>query len=437
MSNIVAITGRPNVGKSTLFNRMVERKKAIMDNESGVTRDRHYGFAQWNGKHFTVIDTGGYVTGSDDIFEGAIREQVKLALDEASVVLFMVDCHDGITALDEDFANILRELNKPVLVVANKADNPNLELASTEFYSLGMDASIFTIASTSGAGTGDLLDEVVSHFKDNDEENPEDGIPRIAILGRPNAGKSSFLNALLGTERTIVTDLAGTTRDSINTRYKLYGKDFILTDTAGIRKKSRVREDIEFYSVLRAIQSLQDSDVCIVMVDAERGFEAQDMSIISLAHKYKKGIVIMVNKWDLIPDKDSNTAAKFKKEIIEKLGPLSYIPIIFASVLNKQRIFQAIELAVEVFENRTKKISTSMLNEALLPEIDHNPPPALKGKHIKIKYITQLPTHTPMFAFFCNLPQYIKEPYERFLMNKLRSHFDFKGVPIKISFRKK
>ncbi|MEQ9287969.1 MAG: ribosome biogenesis GTPase Der [Cyclobacteriaceae bacterium] len=437
MSNIVAITGRPNVGKSTLFNRMVERKKAIMDNESGVTRDRHYGFAQWNGKHFTVIDTGGYVTGSDDIFEGAIREQVKMALDEASVVLFMVDCHVGITALDEDFANILRELNKPVLVVANKADNPNLELASTEFYSLGMDTSIFTIASTSGAGTGDLLDEVVSHFKDNDEENPEDGIPRIAILGRPNAGKSSFLNALLGTERTIVTDLAGTTRDSINTRYKLYGKDFILTDTAGIRKKSRVREDIEFYSVLRAIQSLQDSDVCIVMVDAERGFEAQDMSIISLAHKYKKGIVIMVNKWDLIPDKDSNTAAKFKKEIIEKLGPLSYIPIIFASVLNKQRIFQAIELAVEVFGNRTKKISTSMLNEALLPEIDHNPPPALKGKHIKIKYITQLPTHTPMFAFFCNLPQYIKEPYERFLMNKLRSHFDFKGVPIKISFRKK
>lgn len=437
MSNIVAITGRPNVGKSTLFNRMVERKKAIMDNESGVTRDRHYGFAQWNGKHFTVIDTGGYVTGSDDIFEGAIREQVKMALDEASVVLFMVDCHDGVTTLDEDFANILRELNKPVIIVANKADNPNLELASTEFYSLGIDASIFTIASTSGAGTGDLLDEVVSHFKDNDEENPEDGIPRISILGRPNAGKSSFLNALLGTERTIVTDLAGTTRDSINTHYKLYGKDFILTDTAGIRKKSRVREDIEFYSVLRAIQSLQDSDVCMVMIDAERGFEAQDMSIIALAHKYKKGIVIMVNKWDLIPDKNSNTAAKFKKEIEEKLGPLGYIPIIFTSVLNKQRIFQAIELAVEVFENRTKKISTSMLNDALLPEIDHNPPPALKGKHIKIKYITQLPTHTPMFAFFCNLPQYIKEPYERFLMNKLRSHFDFKGVPIKISFRKK
>ncbi len=437
MSNIVAITGRPNVGKSTLFNRLVERKKAIMDNESGVTRDRHYGFAQWNGKHFTVIDTGGYVTGSDDIFEGAIRDQVKLALDEASVVLFMVDCHSGITPLDEDFANVLRELKKPVILVANKADNPDMELAATEFYGLGLEANLYSIASTSGAGTGDLLDEVVGHFEDTDDENPEEGIPRISILGRPNAGKSSFLNALLGKERSIVTDIAGTTRDAINTHYKMYGKDFILTDTAGIRKKSRVKEDIEFYSVLRAIQSLQDSDVCIVMIDAERGFEAQDMSIISLAHKYKKGIMIMVNKWDLIPDKDSNTAVKLKKEIEEKLGPLSYIPIIFTSVINKQRIFQAIELAIEVYENRTKKIPTSVLNDAMLPEIEHNPPPALKGKHIKIKYITQIPTHTPMFAFFCNLPQYIKEPYERFLINKLRSHFDFKGVPIQLSFRKK
>lgn len=437
MSNILAITGRPNVGKSTLFNRIVERKKAIMDNESGVTRDRHYGFGQWNGKFFTVIDTGGYVTGSNDIFEGAIREQVKMALDEASVVLFMVDCHNGITALDEDFANVLRELKKPVILVANKADNPDLDIAATEFYGLGIDSQLFPIASTSGAGTGDLLDEVVTHFDSEDDENPEDGIPRISILGRPNAGKSSFLNALLGKERTIVTDIAGTTRDSINTRYTLYEKDFILTDTAGIRKKSRVHEDIEFYSVLRAIQSMQDSDVAVIMVDAERGFEAQDMSIVALAHKYKKGMIIMVNKWDLIPDKDSNTAVKLKKEIEEKLGPLSYIPIIFTSVLNKQRIFQAIELAIEVYNNRSKKITTSALNEAMLPEIEHNPPPALKGKHIKIKYITQLPTHTPMFAFFCNLPQYIKEPYERFLLNKLRSHFDFKGVPIKISFRKK
>lgn len=437
LSNIVAITGRPNVGKSTLFNRLVERKKAIMDNESGVTRDRHYGFAQWNGLPFTVIDTGGYVSGSEDIFEGAIREQVKMALAEASVILFMVDCQTGITDLDSDFSRVLREIGKPVFVVANKADNPDLELASSEFYALGMDSDIHTIASTSGAGTGDLLDEVVKHFENNDLENPEEGIPRISILGRPNAGKSSFLNALLGKDRTIVTDIAGTTRDSINTHYKLYGKDFILTDTAGIRKKSKVHEDIEFYSVLRAIQSMQDSDVCMVMIDAERGFEAQDMSIIALAHKYKKGIMIMVNKWDLVPDKQTNTAVKLKDEIYEKLGPLGYIPIIFTSVTEKQRIFQSIELAIEVYENRKKKITTSSLNDAMLPEIAHYPPPALKGKYIKIKYITQLPTASPTFAFFCNLPQYIKEPYERFLMNKLRGHFDFKGVPVKLVFRKK
>lgn len=438
MSNILAITGRPNVGKSTLFNRLVERKKAIMDNQSGVTRDRHYGFAQWNGKYFTVIDTGGYVTGSDDIFEAQIREQVKLALGEASVILFMVDCKDGLTDLDMDFANILRELNKPVFVVANKADNPDLELQSSEFYGLGLESDVFSVASTSGSGTGDLLDKIVEHFHQDDEENPEEGIPRISILGRPNAGKSSYLNALLGKERSIVTDIAGTTRDAINTRYKMFGKDFILTDTAGIRKKTKVKEDIEFYSVLRAIQSLQDSDVCIVMVDAERGFESQDLSIIALADKYKKGIMIMVNKWDLIEDKDSKTADKFRKDIEEKLGgPLSYIPIIFASVTQKQRIFQAIELAMEINENRTKRIITSELNDSMLPEIEHTPPPATKGKYIKIKYVTQLPTRTPSFAFFCNLPQYIKEPYERFLLNKLRSKFDFRGVPIKIYFRKK
>ena len=409
-----------------------------MDNESGVTRDRHYGFAQWNGKHFTVIDTGGYVTGSEDIFEEQIREQVKLALDEASVVLFMVDCHDGLTDMDKDFANILREIKKPVFIVANKADNPDLELQSAEFYGLGLDSQVFTIASTSGSGTGDLLDQIVECFDTSDDENPEEGIPRISILGRPNAGKSSFLNALLGKERTIVTDIAGTTRDAINTRYKLFGKDFILSDTAGIRKKSKVKEDIEFYSVLRAIQSLQDSDVCIIMIDATRGFEAQDMAIVSLAHKYKKGIMIMVNKWDLIENKDNNTSERFKKDIYEKLGnPLSYIPIIFTSVTSKQRIFQAVEMAMEVNDNRTRRIPTSELNDALLPEIEKYPPPALKGKHIKIKYITQLPTHTPSFAFFCNLPQYIKEPYERFLMNKLRSYFDFRGVPIKIFFRKK
>ncbi len=438
MSNILAIAGRPNVGKSTLFNRLVEKKKAIMDNQSGVTRDRHYGFAQWNGTYFTVIDTGGYVTGSDDIFEAAIRDQVKMALEEASVILFLVDCHDGLTDMDQDFANILRELKKPVFVVANKADNPDLEMQANEFYGMGLESEIYTIASTSGAGTGDLLDKVVEHFRDEQEENPEEGVPRISILGRPNAGKSSFLNALIGKDRSIVTDAAGTTRDAINTRYKLYGKDFILTDTAGIRKKSKVREDIEFYSVLRAIQSLQDSDVCMVMVDATRGFEAQDMSIISLAHKYKKGIMIMVNKWDLIENKDTNTANKFKEEILEKLGgPLSYVPIIFTSVVNKQRIFQAIEMAIEIYENRSKRISTSQLNEAMLADIEKYPPPALKGKHIKIKYVTQLPTQTPSFAFFCNLPQYIKEPYERYLMNKLRGHFGFEGVPVKIFFRKK
>lgn len=408
-----------------------------MDNESGVTRDRHYGFGQWNGKYFTAIDTGGYVTGSDDIFEEAIRSQVKLALDEASVVVFMVDCHDGLTGLDKDFAQVLREISKPVYIVANKADDHDKMLMAAEFYALGMEAEIYPVSAVSGSGTGDLLDKIVQHFEDHDKENPEEGIPRLSIVGRPNAGKSSFLNALLGKDRSIVTDIAGTTRDAINTRYKLYGKDFILTDTAGIRKKSKVREDIEFYSVLRAIQSLQDSDVCIVMLDAERGFEAQDMNIISLAHKYRKGVMIMVNKWDLIKGKDSNTAEKFRKEIEEKLGPLSYIPIIFTSVIGKQRIFQAIELAIEVYNNRRKKISTSALNDAMLPEIEQNPPPALKGKYIKIKYITQLPVHTPTFAFFCNLPQYIKEPYERFLLNKLRSKFDFKGVPVKLVFRKK
>lgn len=436
MANIVAIVGRPNVGKSTLFNRLIERKKAIMDDESGVTRDRHYGFGEWTGKYFTVIDTGGYVTGSDDIFEEAIRTQVKLALEEASVILFMVDCKDGITGMDTDFANVVREVKKPVILVANKADNQERMFAANEFYALGVGEDLFAISSQSGSGTGDLLDKVVSHFEEEGEENPEEGIPRIAILGRPNVGKSSFLNALLGKERSIVTDEAGTTRDAINTRYTMYQKDFILTDTAGIRKKAKVKEDIEFYSVLRSIQSLQDSDVCIVIVDAERGLEAQDMHIIALAHKYNKGIMLMINKWDLI-EKDSKTADKFRKEVAEKLGPMSYIPVIFTSVTNKQRIFQAIEMAIKVFENRTKKISTSELNRVMLEEIERYPPPALKGKYIKIKYITQIPSKSPTFAFFCNLPQYIKEPYERYLMNKMREHFDFSGVPIRLYFRQK
>lgn len=435
MANIVAIVGRPNVGKSTFFNRMVERRQAIMDNESGVTRDRHYGYAEWVGKHFTVIDTGGYVHGSDDVFEGAIRDQVVEAMNEASVILFMADCHDGLTDLDKDFAKVVRGLKKPILTVANKADTAEWSYQSAEFYGLGL-GEVFPISSASGSGTGELLDEVVKHFEDDGRENPEDGIPRIAILGRPNAGKSSFVNALLGKERNIVTDVAGTTRDTINSRYKLFGQDFILTDTAGIRKKSKVHEDIEFYSVMRALQALQDSDVCVVMIDATRGLEAQDMNIISLALKYKKGVMLMMNKWDLI-EKETKTMQAFKKDLDEKLGTLNWIPKIFTSVTDKKRIFQAIEMAVKVYENRIRKISTSELNEAILPQIERYPPPALKGKYVKIKYITQLPVHTPTIAFFCNLPQYLKEPYERFLENKIRESFEFEGVPVKLVFRKK
>lgn len=435
MANIIAIVGRPNVGKSTFFNRLVEKRKAIMDNESGVTRDRHYGYGEWIGKYFTVIDTGGYVTGSEDIFEEAIRKQVELAVEEASVILFMVDCSTGVTGLDEDFARILRGTKKPVYIVANKADTAEKSYMAGEFYGLGF-GEVFPISSSNGSGTGELLDAVVKHFEHEDLQNPEEGIPRIAILGRPNVGKSSFLNALLGTERSIVTDISGTTRDAINTHYKLYGKDFILTDTAGLRKKSKVKEDIEFYSVMRSIQALQDSDICIVMLDSERGLESQDVNIIGLASKHNKGIVIMVNKWDLV-EKDTHTSENFRKAIQERLMPLDYIPIIFTSVTKKQRIFQAIEKAMQVHENRIKKISTSALNDKLLPEIDNYPPPAFKGKHIKIKYVTQLPVHTPTFAFFCNLPQYIKLPYERFLENKIREHFDFSGVPLRVFFRKK
>ncbi len=406
-----------------------------MDNESGVTRDRHYGFAEWNGKQFTVIDTGGYVEGSDDIFEGAIREQVKEALEEASVVLFMVDCISGLHGLDQDFANVVREIKKPVIVVANKADSTEKSYGANEFYGLGISNEIFPISSASGSGTGDLLDATVEYFEDEEEvERPD--IPRIAIVGRPNVGKSSFLNALLGKERTIVTNIAGTTRDAVDTRYNLFEKDFILTDTAGIRKKAKVKEDIEFYSVLRAIQALQDSDVCIVVIDAQNGLESQDLNIINLAHKYRKGSVIMVNKWDLY-EKDTNSAKEYEDLIAEKLGPLSYIPVVFTSVINKQRIFKAIEMALKVADNKTKRISTSELNEKLLKDTEAYPPPSVRGKHIKIKYITQLPTKTPTFAFFSNHPKDIKEAYERYLINKLRGHFDFTGVPIKAIMKQK
>jgi GTP-binding protein len=436
MANIVAIVGRPNVGKSTLFNRLIEKRQAIMDDESGVTRDRHYGYAEWCGKYFTVIDTGGYVTGSQDKFESEIRKQVKLAIDEASAVIFMVDCKDGVTGFDKEFANVLRTSKKPIFLAANKADTPEKTLLSSEFYELGLAGEVFPLSAENGSGTGELLDEVVKIFPTEGVEDPDAGIPKIAILGRPNVGKSSFLNALLGTERSIVTDEAGTTRDAIHSYYKMYGQNFILIDTAGVRKKGKVKDDIEFYSVLRSLKALEECDVCIVIIDAERGVEAQDVNLISLAQRQGKGMVVMVNKWDLI-EKDSKTSEKFKKEIQEKLAPIDYLPILFASVVNKQRIYQVMEKAVQVFENKTKKIPTSKLNDTLLPLIERSPPPSLKGKMVQIKYITQVNARFPSFAFFCNLPQYVQESYQRFLENRIRDHFEFEGVPIRLIFRKK
>ena len=436
MSNIVAIVGRPNVGKSTFFNRLVEKRQAIIHNESGVTRDRHYGISEWNGKSFTVIDTGGYVENTDDIFENKIKAQVILALKEASIILFMVDCRGGLSSMDIDFSKILRQIDKDIIIVANKADNKDAELNSSEFYELGLkDVPIIPISSISGSGTGELLDNIVDKLNDYDDIT-EEKLPRISILGRPNVGKSSFINSILGEERNIVTDISGTTRDSIDTRYNLFNKDFIITDTAGIRKKAKVKENIEFYSVMRSIQAMENSDICIIMVDAKQGFESQDMNILSLAAKYKKGMIIMINKWDLIK-KDHSTAKIYEEELKNKIAPLNFIPIIFTSVINKQRIHKVLENALSVFRNRSQKISTSKLNNAILPEIKKYPPPAIKGKYIKIKYITQLPTKTPTIAFFCNLPQYIKESYKRFLSNKIREYFPLEGVPISLVFRKK
>jgi GTP-binding protein len=435
MANIVAIVGRPNVGKSTFFNRLVEQRQAIMDDMPGVTRDRHYGYAEWTGRFFTVIDTGGYVTGSDDKFEKEIRRQVELALEECSHIIFMVDCKDGLTGYDKEFANVIRRSKKPVLLAANKADTPEKTMLASEFYELAL-GEVFPISAENGGGTGELLDELVKQFPSPGVEDPEAGIPKIAILGRPNVGKSSLLNVLLGEERTIVTDEAGTTRDAIHSRYKMYGKDFILIDTAGIRKKSKVKADVEFYAVLRSLRALEECDVCIVVIDAQRGLESQDVNIIVLAQKQGKGIVLMVNKWDLI-EKDSKTADQFRKDLLEKLAPIDYLPILFASALTKQRVFQVMEIAVTVFANKTKKVPTSALNEALLPEIARYPPPAIKGKLIQIKYITQVSAKTPGFAFFCNLPQYIQAPYKRFLENRLREKFDFEGVPVRLFFRKK
>jgi GTP-binding protein len=440
MSNIIAIVGRPNVGKSTLFNRLIEQRKAIMDNMSGVTRDRHYGYGQWTGKFFTVIDTGGYVHGSEDIFEGAIREQVEMAIEESNVLLFVVDCQTGLTDLDKDFAKVLRKSKKPVILIANKADTHEKAYAAAEFYELGL-GDPFPIAAESGSGTGDMLDVMISHFEEEGEENPEAGVPRVAILGRPNVGKSSFLNALLGKDRSIVTDLAGTTRDAIQNHYTLYGKDFIITDTAGIRRKARVDDNIEYYSVLRSIKALEECDIAIILIDAttidpNTGLEAQDMNIISMADKAKKGIVLMINKWDLVA-KDTNTSIKLENALKERLAPLNYMPVIFTSVLEKKRIFQVVEKMLEVFENRSQKVSTSKLNDVMLEVIQNYPPPAWKGKYIKIKYCTQVSTPYPTFIFFCNLPQYIKESYERYLENQMRKAFKLEGTPISLFFRKK
>ena len=438
--NTIAIVGRPNVGKSTLFNRLVGQRKAIMDNESGVTRDRHYGYGDWIGKNFTVIDTGGYVHNSEDIFEGEINKQVKLAIEEADVVLFMVDADAGVHGLDEEFAHVLRRYmgKKPIYLVANKADTNLRANGVGEFYALGLgDGEIFAISSQNGHGTGELLDQVVSHFEEAGEEEPESEIPRIAVVGRPNVGKSSLVNLLLGEDRSIVTDIAGTTRDSISARYNAFGKEFILVDTAGLRRKAKVSEDVEFYANMRSLRALEEADVCIVMLDASRGIEAQDVNIITLADKNRKGIVILVNKWDLVENKDTNTAKEFEAKILEKIAPISYIPIIFISVLNKQRVHKAIETAIEVYHNKRRKIPTSQLNDVMLKEIEKYGPPALKGKMIRIKYVTQLPTHNPVFAFFANLPQYVQTNYTRYLENRMREHFDFTGVPIGIIFRKK
>lgn len=435
MANIVAIVGRPNVGKSTFFNRLVEERQAIMDDMPGVTRDRHYGYAEWCGKYFTVIDTGGYVTGSEDKFESEIRKQVKLAIDEATAVIFMVDSRDGVTGFDKEFANLLRASKKPIFLVANKADTPEKTVYTAEFYELAL-GEVYPVSAENGSGTGEILDELVKTFETEGQEDPNAGIPKVAILGRPNVGKSSLLNALLGTERSIVTDEAGTTRDAIHSHYTLFGKNFILVDTAGVRKKGKVKEDIEFYSVLRSLKALEDCDVCIVVIDAERGFESQDVNIISLAERQGKGMVIMVNKWDLI-EKDSKTSEKIKKEIMEKLAPIDYLPIIFASVLTKQRIHQVVEKAVQVYENKTKKIPTSKLNDLIQREIENYPPPSMKGKFIQIKYVTQVQARYPSFAFFCNHPQYIQESYQRFLENKIRENFDFEGVPLRLIFRQK
>lgn len=434
MANIVAIVGRPNVGKSTLFNRLTESRQAIVDSVAGVTRDRHYGKSEWNGVEFSVIDTGGYVHGSEDIFEGEIRKQVQLAIDEANVILFIVDVTDGVTDDDKTVANMLRKSKKSVFLVSNKVDNGERQALSGEFYSLGL-GDVHNVSAISGSGTGDLLDEVVKAL-DKDAVLEELNIPKFAIVGRPNVGKSSTINALLGKDQNIVTPIAGTTRDSINTRYTSFGHDFLLIDTAGIRRKSKVEEDLEFYSVMRSIRSIENCDVCLLLIDATLGMEAQDINIFHLAEKNRKGIVIVVNKWDLV-EKSTNSTKEYEEKIRERIAPFKDVPIVFTSAITKQRVLKAIEIAETVYHNRTKEIKTRELNDVMLPIIEQHPPAAIKGKHVKVKFINQLPTHAPTFAFYCNLPQYVTEAYIRFLENRLRENFDFSGVPIQIFMRKK
>jgi len=434
MANIVAIVGRPNVGKSTLFNRLTERRDAIVDPTSGVTRDRHYGKAEWIGTEYSVVDTGGYTVNSDDVFEDEIKRQVELAVDEASTILFILDVTTGITDHDEAIASMLRRTKKPVIVVANKVDTNDRILQASEFYSFGL-GDVFCISATSGGGTGDLLDAVVDSFPQRESE-PEEDIPKIAVVGKPNAGKSSLINSLLGKERNIVNEAAGTTRDSLLTRYNAYGFDFYLVDTAGIRKKSKVHDDIEFYSVVRSLRSIEESDVCLMLIDATEGIQKQDLNIFYTIEKNGKGLVILVNKWDLV-DKDKISTKEFEDAIRERIAPFTDVPILFISALTKQRIHRAVELSLEVYENLRTRIPTSKLNDVFQPILENQPPPSYKGKYIKIKYVMQLPTHKMAFAFFCNLPQYVKDPYKRFLENKLRENFNLTGIPVKIFFRKK
>jgi len=436
MNNIVAIVGRPNVGKSTFFNRLIKRREAIVDSVSGVTRDRNYGKSEWNGKEFSVIDTGGYIKGSDDIFEGEIRRQVELAIDEADAIIFVVDVEEGITPMDAEVAKLLRKVTKPILLAVNKVDNAMREKDAIEFYNLGL-GEYFTIASISGSGTGELLDKLVEVLPELPEvSEDEEQLPRFCVVGRPNAGKSSFINALIGEDRFVVTDIAGTTRDSIDTRYNRFGFEFNLVDTAGIRRKAKVKEDLEFYSVMRSVRAIEHSDVCILLIDATRGFEGQDQSIFWLAEKNRKGVIILVNKWDLV-EKDTMSTRDYEAKIREELQPFTDVPIIFTSVITKQRLLKALEETVKVFENRKQRIPTSKFNDFMLKLIEAYPPPALKGKYVKIKYCMQLPTPTPQFVFFANLPQYVKEPYKRFLENKIRENWDFSGVPIDIYIREK